>query len=138
MIALILTIKSPLLITIENVSGSSVKISGAKVAPTPIAILVPIILKLLFAPKSNLDKIDIPDEVITPNKASVAPPNTHFGTAVITAEIFGKIPAMITIIPAATITERLFTFVRSIRLTFSLNIVDGTELNAPVTIWENA
>ena len=59
-IALALTINKPLLITIDNISGIFTKISGANVAPTPIAILVPIILKLLSAPKSTLDKMEIP------------------------------------------------------------------------------
>lgn len=78
--------------------------------------------------------MEIPDEVITPNKARVAPPSTHLGTAVNTAEIFGKIPASMIMIPAVVMTERLFIFVKPIKLTFSLNMVDGTELNAPVII----
>ena len=103
-------------------------------APTPIAMLVPTILKLLSFEKSSLDKMEIPEEVITPNNASVAPPSTHLGTAVNTAEIFGKIPARMIIMPAAATTDLLLTFVSPIRLTFSLNMVDGTELNIPVTL----
>ena len=78
--------------------------------------------------------MEIPEEVITPNNASVAPPGTDLGTAVNTAEIFGKIPARMIIMPAAATTDLLLTFVSPIRLTFSLNMVDGTELNIPVTI----
>ena len=94
-IALMLTINRPLLNTICNAFGIFTKTSDANAAPTPIAMLVPTILKLLSFEKSSLDKMEIPEEVITPNNASVAPPSTHLGTAVNTAEIFGKIPARV-------------------------------------------
>lgn len=102
-----LTINRPLLNTICNAFGIFTKTSDANAAPTPIAMLVPTILKLLSFEKSSLDKMEIPEEVITPNNASVAPPSTHLGTAVNTAEIFGKIPARMIIMPAAATTDLL-------------------------------
>ena len=102
------------------------------------AILVPTIVKLLFSKKFSLDSMEMPDEVMTPNRARVAPPRTAFGTTVITADTLGNMPRRSIITPAVAITERLFIFVRSIRLTFSLNMVEGTELKAPVITCETA
>ena len=72
-----LTINRPLLNTICNAFGIFTKTSDANAAPTPIAMLVPTILKLLSFEKSSLDKMEIPEEVITPNNASVAPPKHY-------------------------------------------------------------
>ena len=43
------------------------------------AILVPTIVKLLFSKKFSLDSMEMPEEVMTPNRARVAPPSCRRG-----------------------------------------------------------
>ena len=120
---------------VVNICGNAASEPCACEIPTPRATESPTIdvfLKSIFSVKISL----IPVIAIEANTDIVAPPSTHNGIVVRSAENLGISPAIRIIIPASPRTALFITFVVVTIPTFCENVAVGSPPSAAPSIFE--